>query len=68
MKSCLRLRARWNSDLLVERHDERMPNRWIDNTYRAIASLDAASMSQREGFRLWAPIDRRAQLLENERR
>jgi hypothetical protein len=48
--------------------DERVPNRWIDNTYRAFVRVEEASVSQREAFQRWVPLDRQAQLLKSERR
>jgi hypothetical protein len=52
----------------LTRHDERVPNRWIDNTFAAIVSVEEASLSQREAFQRWVPADRQSQLLKSERR
>jgi hypothetical protein len=52
----------------LTRHDERVPNRWIDNTHGAIVRVEDATVSQREGLQRWVPLDRQAQLLKNERR
>ena len=49
------------------RHDEKVPNRWIDKSYAAIVEVEEASMSQREAFQRWVPADRQAQLFESER-
>jgi len=51
----------------LTRHDEKVPNRWIDNTYAAIVQLEEASVSQRQAFQRWVPANRRKKLLEGER-
>lgn len=52
----------------LTRHDERVPNRWIDNTYAAIVHVEEASTAQGEAFCRLVSVDRQAQLLKNERR
>lgn len=49
----------------LTRHDEKVPNRWIDNTLRVIVQVEEASPSQKEVFQLAIPPVRRKQLLKN---
>ena len=48
-------------------HAERIPNRWIDDTYRAIVRVEEASASQRDAFLHLVPPERLARLIESER-
>ena len=52
----------------LTRHDERIPGRWIDNTYAALVHVEEASTAQREAFCRWVPPDRQALLIEGERK
>jgi hypothetical protein len=51
----------------LTRHNNTVLNRWIDNTFAAIVSVEEASVSQREAFQRWVPLDRQVQIIERER-
>lgn len=51
----------------LTRDDERVQNRWIDNTLRRFVRVEEATVSQREAFQRWVPLDRQSLLVGRER-
>src|SRR5882724_11340220 len=61
----VRLTSRIDPFAWYTRHDERVPNRWIDN-WPCIVRIIEATVSQREEFCRMVPLDEQARLIESE--